>query len=215
MRRSLIVLCLLWVAVPVWAAAPQWLERMAPGVDSVAADPVEYRKVVDKFAAGIVRPTIGDSATVYYGSPMQEGFTTELPGQEDMQRAIMADDYETAYALGMEILKLAPVNLTALYWTLFAATETNRPWEVRNYLRGCYNSISMVISLSGDGTSSESALRVVWPGDMYTYTMIELGLDVGQGYLWDGRWTELEVSPAGPDARYGGESIFFEQWEGR
>ena len=178
--------------------------------DSIVRNPVEYRKVLDKFSAAMVRMSAGDCAIAYYGFGMQKDFTAEVTGEEGMQRAIMADDYEVAYTLGTQILERAPVNLTALYWTLFAATETNQTWEVRNSLRGRYNSIAHIISLSGDGIAPESALKVVWKGDMYTYTMLELGLEIGEGYLWDNRWTEFEVTPAGPGAKFDHPSIFFE-----
>jgi hypothetical protein len=131
-----------------------------------------------------------------------------------MQVAIMNDDYETAYALGMQILEHSPVNLTALYWTLYAATETRQSWEVRNALTGRYNSISHVISLSGDGTAPASAFKVVWDSEMYSYAMLELGLNIGEGFLWDDRWTEFEVTPSGPGAKFSNSSIFFETWAG-
>ncbi len=191
----------------------EWLERLAPGYDSVVRDPVEYRRVLDKFSAALVRLSVRECAIVYYGFPMQPEFSTAVAGEEDLMRAVMAEDYAAAYALGVHILEHAPVNLTALYWTLFAATEINRPWEVRNSLRGRYNNITHIISLSGDGTSPESALKVVWPGDMYTYTMLELGLNIGDGFLWDERWTEFEVTPDGPGAKFKNPSIFFEQWK--
>ncbi|MDR2912242.1 MAG: DUF4919 domain-containing protein [Alistipes sp.] len=206
-------IALLWAAVSVAAQELQqpdskWIERLAPGFDTVAGNPVEYQKVLDKFSAALVRLSVRDCAIAYYGFPLQPGFDGSAPaGEEDMQRAIMADDYATAYALGTQILARAPVNLTALYWTLFAATETDQPWEVRNSLRGRYNSIAHIIALSGDGTSTESALRVVWTGDMYTYTMLELGLEIGDGFLWDSRWTELYITPS---ETFPHTSIFFE-----
>ncbi len=200
---------------PAPAPAPQWLETIAPGFDTLARNPVEYRRVLDKFTEAVVRMSVRECAVVYYGFPMQKGFVAAPPGEEDMQRAIMAEDYQTAYTIGTQILETTPVNLTALYWTLFAATETNRPWEILNSLRGRYNTISHIISLSGDGTSPPSSLRVVWSGDMYTYTMLELGLTIGEGFLWDNRWTEFEVTPSGPGGRFKNSSIFFEQWTGK
>ncbi len=207
-------------------AAPEWLEALAPGADTIINNPVEYRKALDKFSEAQVRLSITDCAIAYYGFSSQPGFSPDAPaGEEDMQRAIMAEDYETAYELGVSILQHAPVNLTALYWTLFAATETGKPWEVRNALRGKYNSVTYIISLSGSGIAPDSAFRVVWNGDMYTYTMLELGLEIGDGFLWDGRWTEFEVTPAvssgepgasgGARVRFGHPSIFFELWDGR
>ncbi len=210
----------------------EWLEVIAPGFDSVVGNPVEYRRVLDKFSAAVVRLSTRDCAIAYYGFSMQPGFSPVVPGEEDMQRAIMAEDYVTAYSLGVQILERAPVNLTALYWTLYAATETRQPWEVRNALRGQYNSITYIIAIGGDGLSPETAFKVVWPGDMYTYTMLELGLTIGDGYLWDDRWTEFEITrngmtpdrmvaggvasggPGGPGAKFAGESIFFELWRG-
>lgn len=201
-----------------------WLEKIAPGADSVARNPIEYRRLLDKFSAALVRLSVSECATVYYGFPVQPGFSVgPPPGEVDMQLAIMADDYAAAYALGVQILESAPVNLTALYWTLFAATETRQSWEVRNSLRARYNSIVHVISLSGDGISPDSAFKVVWDGDMYTYSMLELGLAIGDGFLWNGRWTEFEVTPANsatpgvPGVQHTGfdhSSIFFELWGG-
>jgi hypothetical protein len=127
-----------------------------------------------------------------------------------MQQAIMSDDYETAYALGNQILERTPANLTALYWTLFAATETNQSYPTRNSLLSRYNSVIRVIALSGDGATPQTALRVASEADMYTYTVLVLGLEIGEGYLWDGRVTEFEVSPAGPDVSFRHPSIFFE-----
>ncbi len=220
MRRILI---LIFVGGVIWNAAaqsapqsaPPWLETIAPGFDSIARNPVEYRKVLDRFTEAVVRMSVRECATAYYGFPMQKGFSPVVSGEGDMHRAIMAEDYEAAYAIGSQILEIAPVNLTALYWTLFAATETKQPWEVRNSLRGRYNSISHIISLSGDGVAPPSALKVVWSGDMYTYAMIELGLNIGEGFLWNDRWTEFEVTPAGPGGRFKNSSIFFEQWTGK
>ncbi len=177
------------------------------GFDTIVSNPVEYRKILDKFTAGTVRPTMRECTIAYYGFAYQENYTPAIDGEEDMQRAIMADDYELAYALGQQILKFAPVSLTTLYWTLFAATETGEPWEVRNSLRGRYNSLAHIISLSGDGTSPETALRVIYIGDMYTYTMMELELEIGKGYLWDDRWMQFEVKPS---SKFDHPSIYFD-----
>ena len=194
------------------AHSEQWLEAIAPGFDTVARNPVEYRRLAEKFSEGVVWMPACDCAIVYWGFALQPGFTPTVAGESEMQRAIMAEDYATAYAIGVEILRRAPVNLTALYWTLYAATETRQPWEVRNSLRGRYNNLTHIISLSGDGTSPPTAFRVVWESDMYTYTMLELGLEIGDGFLWDDRWTEFEVTPS---AKFLNKSIFFEQWADR
>jgi hypothetical protein len=188
-----------------------WLENIAPGFDSVVSNPVEYKKVLDKFSAGVVRPSIRECAIAYYGAPMQPGFNSVVAIEGELESAIMSEDYATALSIGERILKGAPVNLTALYWTLYAATETNQPWEVRNSLKGRYNSISYIISLSGNGLSPQTALKTAWTIDMYTYTMIELGLEIGEGFLLDNRWTEFEVTPG---AKFYHKSIFFEQWDG-
>jgi hypothetical protein len=213
-RAILAVVVLMGFAVPTLRSqpAPDWLEAIAPGFDTVVRDPVEYRRLADKFSEGMVWMPARDCAIVYWGFPMQPGFTPEVAGEGDMQRAIMAEDYAAAYALGTEILRRTPVNLTALYWTLYAATETRQSWEVRNSLKGRYNNLTRIISLSGDGVSPPTAFKVVWKNDMYTYTMLELGLEIGDGFLWDDRWTEFEVTPSG---KFYHKSIFYEQWAGR
>ncbi len=101
------------------------------------------------------------------------------------------------------------MSLTALYWTLHAAIQIDEPWEVRNSLRARYNSISFVIRRSGDGTSPETAFKVIYLGDIYTYTAMELGLEIGEGYLLDDRWMVLEVTP---NAKFKPNSIYFDTW---
>ncbi len=180
--------------------------------DSIARNPVEYRKLLDKFTAGVVRPSVSESTIIYYGFALQEYYNPVVAGEEDMQRAVMAGDFQTAYALGSRVLEQSPVNLTALYWTLAAATEIKEPWEVRNSLRARYNAVSFVISRSGDGKTPETAIKTIYTGDMYTYTTQELGLAIGEGYLWDGRLTQFDVTPSKLFMNY---SIYFELWNGQ
>jgi hypothetical protein len=225
-------LALLAVSGGAVAQTPAWLEAIAPGFDTIASNPVEYKKVLDKFSEAQFRPSVRDCAIAYYGFPMQSAFAaataaTTSTDEDNMQRAIMADDYATAYTLGTQILERTPVSLTTLYWTLYAAIETGLSWEVRNSLLGRYNSISYIVSLSGDGIAPGSAFKVVSRSDMYTYTMLELGLEIGEGYLWDGRWTEFEVTQGAPGrfdtpdrvrpagTRFNHPSIFFELWDGQ
>lgn len=223
MRRTKIFITLFWTALLAFTGAGS---AVGIGTGTVAAqerfgiwdfydvvrDTTEYRKILDKFVAGTERPSIRECTIAYYGFLLQKGFTKNIPHEAEMQEAILARDFETAYRLGCEMLEHAPINLTALYWTLAAATEIKEPWEVRNTLKAKYNSISYIISRSGNGLSSESAFRVIWAGDMYTYTTQELGLVIGNGYLWDSHWTEFEVTPT---PRYRHSSIFFEVWDGR
>ncbi len=180
--------------------------------DSIAGNPVEYKKLLDKFVKGVERPSVSESTIIYYGFAMQEYYTPQVAGEEDMQRAVMAGDFGTAYTLGSRILEQYPVNLTALYWTLTAATEIKEPWEVRNSLRARYNAVSFVISRSGDGKTPETAFKTIYTGDMYTYTSQELGLAIGEGYLWDGYMTQFDVIPSKLFMNY---SIFFEIWNGQ
>lgn len=184
--------------------------------DSIAQDRAGYGKLLDKFVKGVERPSVGECTIVYYGFAMQPGFRGDVDGAPEaetaMQQAVTAGDYGAAYALGVRALESNPVGLAPLYWTLHAATETRQPWEVRNSLRARYNGITHIISLSGDGLSPETAFRVICAGDMYIYTAMELGLEIGEGFLWDGRWTELRVKPA-PGFKH--TSIFFEIWDAK
>jgi hypothetical protein len=177
----------------------------------VVRDPVEYRKVLDKFADAVERPSIRECVIAYYGFALQKDFTENVAGEKQLQEAVMSRNFESAFRIGNRILEQAPVNLTALYWTLAAATEIKQPWEVRNSLKARYNNITYTIARSGSGISTESALKVIWSGDMYTYTTQELELTIGNGYLLDGHWTEFEVTPS---QRFKYSSIFFEIWNG-
>ena len=183
-----------------------------PRFDSIAGNPVEYRRLLDKFVKGVERPTVSESTIIYYGFAMQDYYSPQVAGEEDMQRAVMVGDFGTAYTLGSRILERYPVNLTALYWTLTAAAEIREPWEVRNSLRARYNAVSFVISRSGDGKTPETAFKTIYTGDMYTYTTQELGLAIGEGYLWDGYMTQFDVIPS---KLFMNNSIFFEIWNGQ
>jgi hypothetical protein len=178
----------------------------------VARDSVEFRKILDKFAKSTERPSIRECTIAYYGFALQPEFSENVAGEKELQEAVMSRNFEAAFRIGNQILERTPVNLTALYWTLAAATEIKQPWEVRNSLKGRYNNITYIIARSGSGISTESALKVIWSGDMYTYTTQELGLMIGNGYLLDGHWTEFEVTPS---QRFRYSSIFFEIWDGR
>ena len=187
-------------------------EPMAFGAkfDSIVRNPARYSRILDKFKAGVERPSVSECTIAYYGFPYQEGYTGTVEGEEELQRAIMEGRFLPAYLMGKQILENNPVSLTTLYWTLHAATQIREPWEVRNSLRARYNSLCHIISLSGDGASPETAFKVIYLGDMYTYTAMELGLEIGEGYLLDDRWMELEVTPA--EARFKHYSIFFDIW---
>jgi hypothetical protein len=212
--RRLAILITVFLGVVINATAQE--RHGVPGFDSIVANPVEYHRILDKFKAGIERPSVSECIIAYYGFAFQREYTGSssnmLESETQMQQAIMAGDFAAAYAFGSQMLETSPVSLSALYWTLFAATEIKEPWEVRNSLRGRYNSIVHVISLSGTGIAPEVAIKVINVGDMYTYATMELGLEIGEGFLWDDRWTELEVTPS---SKFRHNSIFFEVWKSR
>lgn len=179
-----------------------------PGFDSIVENPAEYRKFIDKFRTAEEKPTVRECAIAYYGFAYQDYYTGDMvEGEREMQEAVLAGDMELAYQLGTQVVKRNPVNLTALYWTLAAAVETKKPWETINSLRARYNNLTVVISRSGDGLTEETAFRIVYTGDMYTYCMMELGLEIEERYLWDSRYEMLEVKPS---AKFRQDKIWFD-----
>jgi hypothetical protein len=182
-------------------------EVAVAGFDTLARNPEAYRRILDKFVAGVVRPSVSECTVAYYGFAMREAYSGAVEGEQNLIEAVMAGRFLPAYLVGKQILESHPVSLTALYYTLHAATQIREPWEVRNSLRAKYNSISFVISQSGDGTSPQTALRTIYLGDIYTYASVELGLEIGRGYLLDDRWMALEVTPS---AKFAHEIIYFD-----
>jgi hypothetical protein len=179
-------------------------------IDSIANNPVEYRRLLDKFARGEERLTVEESVTVYYGYAEQDYYTGDhILGEAEMQEYILRGDFETAYVAGSQVLERCPVNLTALYWTLAAATETGKSWEVRNSLKTRYNNVTFAIAGSGDGLAQGTAFRVIFTGDIYIYCMEELGIDMGgaERYLLDGRYEAFVITPT---AKFNHREIYFD-----
>lgn len=180
-----------------------------PGFDTIAGNPVEYRKLLDRFIKAETRLTEAESITVYYGYGYQDYYTGDLiEGEADMQKSVVDQDFEAAYTFGSQVLQRSPLNLSALYWTLFAAIETKKPWEVRNSLQARYNTVAWVISQSGNGRSVDTAFKVLHIADMYAYCMMELGItEIGEAYMLDRRYNMFEV---GPSAKYRSKEIYFD-----
>lgn len=191
MRRLLLLAAFLPAFV---SAAAQ--DYGVPGFDSIAGNPAAYRSCIDRFVKAEERLTADECFIVYFGFARQAYYTGDLvAGEKELQESILAGDMELAYELGNRVLSRNPVNLTALYWTLAAAVETKKPWEIRNSLRARYNNVTVAISRSGNGLTQETAFRIICTGDMYTYCMAELDVEIRDRYLWDGRYDMLEVKP--------------------
>ncbi len=178
-----------------------------PGFDTIVGNPAEYRKVIDKFALGQERLTRRECVIAYYGFARQAYFSPEPADAElKMQENILKGDLERVYDFGNMVLSRNPINLTALYWTLAAATGTKKSWEIRNSLKTRYNNVTVAIAGSGDGRSPETAFRIVLDGDMYIYCMVELEVEIKERYLVDGRYDMLEVTPS---AKFPRDTVFF------
>ena len=211
MGRFLIFALAVFFAVPAAAqvATATAVENYGvPGFDTIVRNPAEYRKVIDKFALGQERLTRRECVIAYYGFAWQPYFSPEPSDAElKMQENILKGDLERVYDFGNMALSRDPVNLTALYWTLAAATETRKSWEVRNSLKTRYNNVTVAIAGSGDGRTPETAFRIVRDGDMYVYCMIELEVEIEERYLVDERYDMLHVKPS---ATFPRDTVFFE-----
>ncbi len=176
--------------------------------DTIGRNPAEYRKIIDKFALGQERLVRSECVIAYYGFPFQVYFSLEPTDVElKMQENVLKGDLEKVYDYGNMALSRNPVSLTALYWTLAAATETKKSWEVRNSLKTRYNNVTVAIAESGDGLSPETAFRIIQDGDMYIYCMVELETEISERFLVDGRYDMLGVKPS---ATFPHDTVFFE-----
>ncbi len=72
--------------------------------DSIVRNPVEYRRILDKFTAGVERPSVSECTIAYYGFPYQEAYTGIVEGEEEMQAAIMGGRFLPAWLLGKQML---------------------------------------------------------------------------------------------------------------
>ncbi len=210
MKNILISVLALLLCVPAFAqvaTATAGDDFGVPGFGTVVSDPAEYRKIIDKFALGQERLTRRECVIAYYGYPFQVYYSTQPTDHElKMQEYILKGDLERAYDFGNMVLSRNPVNLTALYWTLAAATETKKSWEARNSLKTRYNNVTVAIAGSGDGLSPETAFKIVQDGDMYTYCMVELEVEIEERFLVDGRYDMLKVKPS---AAFPCDTVFF------
>ena len=86
---------------------------------------------------------------------------------QDLRKLIKEQKYEDAYNTGKELLKKNPVSLQLLYnmYGLAGLLEKDIQ-EIKHYSKR-YAALLTMISLTGDGTSEETAFKVICVNDEY------------------------------------------------
>ena len=108
-----------------------------------------------------------DHAMLYYGYSFTPAYKGSMDDFQDFRKLIKEEKYEDAYNIGKELLKKNPVSLQLLYNMYGIAGLLQKDIrEIKHYSKR-YAALLTMIALTGDGTSEETAFKVICVNDEY------------------------------------------------
>ena len=127
----------------------------------------EFQKLMQRFEENDSLLTRQDYAMIYYGYSFTPAYKGSMDNFQDLRKLIKEQKYEDAYNTGKELLKKNPVSLQLLYnmYGLAGLLEKDIQ-EIKHYSKR-YAALLTMISLTGDGTSEETAFKVICVNDEY------------------------------------------------
>ena len=126
----------------------------------------EFQKLMQRFEENDSLLTRQDYAMIYYGYSFTPAYKGSMDNFQDLRKQIKEQKYEDAYNTGKELLKKNPVSLKLLIYAVNLASELRREEEVQAYIDK-YIKLSSAIISSGDGTSEDTAFKVISVNDEY------------------------------------------------
>ena len=127
----------------------------------------EFQKLMQRFEENDSLLTRQDYAMIYYGYSFTPAYKGSMDNFQDLRKLIKEQKYEDAYNTGKELLKKNPVSLQLLYnmYGLAGLLEKDIQ-EIKHYSKR-YAALLTMIALTGDGTSEETAFKVICVNDEY------------------------------------------------
>lgn len=168
-----------FLSLSVTAFAQETLEIDYPTIkEYVTNHPTEFQELMQRFEANDSLLTRQDYATLYYGFSFTPAYRGSMNIYADFFELAKQQKYEEAYSAAQKHLEKTPISLKLLYnlYELGSLLQKDSE-ETRGYAKR-YVALLTTISLSGDGKSEETAIKVICVAD--EYEMMRMFYRVGE-----------------------------------
>lgn len=134
---------------------------------NVSMNPEHYRELKERYLAADTTLRVDEIATVYYGYAATMDYAPELTFP-DVDAALEAKDYASAYELCMQYVKENPVSLSLLYKLFQIMPQVDMKGNLDAYIniRTRLEMLIGTVLASGTGISSSSPIKVISESDM-------------------------------------------------
>jgi tetratricopeptide (TPR) repeat protein len=126
-----------------------------------------YPKLLEKYQSFDSSLTLYDYALIYYGFTFQKDYIINKPNEETLKKAIESENFKDAVKECELILNKNPVSLLAINYLGFALFKLKEPESAWRKYQDRYRTLRKVIVYSGDGSSPETAFKVIYVTDEY------------------------------------------------
>lgn len=165
MKRTLLLINLLLLSVCVfpqenievnYATIKKYVENQSD----------DYQQLIERFEANDSLLSLNDYALIYYGHSFTPKYKGSMELWKELETLMEEKKWKEAYILLKECRKKNPVSLKLLIYAVNLASELQREEEVQAYIDK-YIKLSSAIISSGDGTSEDTAFKVISVNDEY------------------------------------------------
>ena len=168
MKKLITLFFISILSLQVYCSAQEILKVDYPAIkEYVTNHNTEFQKLMQRFEENDTLLTRQDHAMLYYGYSFTPAYKGSMDDFQDFRKLIKEEKYEDAYNIGKELLKKNPVSLQLLYNMYGIAGLLQKDIrEIKHYSKR-YAAVLTMIALTGDGTSEETAFKVICVNDEY------------------------------------------------
>ena len=168
MKKLITLFFISILSLQVYCSAQEILKVDYPAIkEYVTNHNTEFQKLMQRFEENDTLLTRQDHAMLYYGYSFTPAYKGSMDDFQDFRKLIKEEKYEDAYNIGKELLKKNPVSLQLLYNMYGIAGLLQKDIrEIKHYSKR-YAALLTMIALTGDGTSEETAFKVICVNDEY------------------------------------------------
>ena len=166
MKKLITLFFISILSLQVYCSAQEILKVDYPAIkEYVTNHNTEFQKLMQRFEENDTLLTRQDHAMLYYGYSFTPAYKGSMDDSQDFRKLIKEEKYEDAYNIGKELLKKNPVSLQLLYNMYGIAGLLQKDIrEIKHYSKR-YAALLTMIALTGDGTSEETAFKVICVND--------------------------------------------------
>ena len=168
MKKLITLLFISILSLQVYCSAQEILKVDYPAIkEYVTNHNTEFQKLMQRFEENDTLLTRQDHVMLYYGYSFTPAYKGSMDDFQDFRKLIKEEKYEDAYNIGKELLKKNPVSLQWFYNLYGIAGLLQKDIrEIKHYSKR-YAALLTMIALTGDGTSEETAFKVICVNDEY------------------------------------------------